>query len=284
MTAKKEKKPDTGAQPNNPGANWSLEMKAKVLAQEKALAEREEKIRQQEEQIALLEQSRKLSPPEPSENTPQPVQNVTPEIQAKMAELQGMINVLMHKTNSTVNTSEDRWKVSPTAVDVQEETVTFSARSAGYVVSSYVKRSVLFVAPFKPIHFQYSGSDIRKNGKAQDIVCYCTYSTNIIKEIEFLRNHPLYGIGFSENLNQTVSADAHLLYRMTAIITRLKSLTTDVMLNMAQREKINIHAGLGNEQIIMELASKMVKKELQMETERQESSFLRQVAALQKQE
>lgn len=187
----------------------------------------------------------------------------------------------MHKQNNVVSTTEERWKTSPVPADIQETKVTFSARSAGYVISSYIKNSVLYVAPFKSIYFKYSGSDIRKNGKEQDIVCYCTYTTNIIKEIEFLRNHPLYGIGFSENLNETVSADAKFLYRLTAIISRLKSMSSDQMINNAAREKINIHGGMSNEQILMELATIMVKKEVQMETERQESSFLRQIQAMQ---
>lgn len=92
--------------------------------------------------------------------------------------------------------------------DYQDEPVTFSSRRVFYVIGSYLDhRGVEIMPPYKLITLRYASSDRRKEGHEESIVNYCTFTTHLKGEIEFLRNHPLCSVEFFENVNQTMKAD-----------------------------------------------------------------------------
>jgi hypothetical protein len=98
----------------------------------------------------------------------------------------------------------------PVATDIlpDRESVTFTARSVIYIVASYIDSQGLEkLPPHKLIVFNYAASDIRKEGREEEIKNFSQYTTNLITEIEFLRSHPFYGITFSENTNEMMNED-----------------------------------------------------------------------------
>lgn len=92
----------------------------------------------------------------------------------------------------------------PTDEDIldEDQEVTYVARKVLYVVPSYVdEKGVERYPPHGIIKFRYAASHIVRDGREEDIRNFCQYNTRSKKEIEFLNNHPLYGITFSSNIN-----------------------------------------------------------------------------------
>jgi hypothetical protein len=96
----------------------------------------------------------------------------------------------------------------PTAADVGDDTITFTARAVTYIVASYIDlNGIEKLPPFKLIVFNYAASDIRKEGREEEIKNFSQFTTNLKPEIEFLRAHPFYGITFSANTNEMMNED-----------------------------------------------------------------------------
>jgi len=92
--------------------------------------------------------------------------------------------------------------------DYQDEAVTFTARWVFHVVVSYLDhRGMEVIAPYKPITFIYAASDIRKDGREEEIINFSQYTTHLKAEIEFLRNNPVYGLHYTENMNSASKID-----------------------------------------------------------------------------
>jgi hypothetical protein len=254
-----EKKSNTQISPEGGKQPWALEAKATIVAQGKELAEKDKEIERL--RLELTEKGN-----QPATSNALSAENVPQAWVERMAQLEGMVKVLSGKPSSvSINSGKPKeWETPITKEDIQEKVVTFSARGTCYVTSSYDLDNVRHVAPFRPIRFVFAGSDRRRVGKEEDIINYCVYSTNVIKEIEFLRAHPLFGLQFSENLNDMISADAKQLAKMTAVVSRFRNMSMDVLLPMAQRERLNV-AKMNREDIVMELASRTVSQELKAE-------------------
>jgi len=83
------------------------------------------------------------------------------------------------------------------------EAVTFTARSVMKVIPGYRDETGMEVlAPYNIIIMQYAASDQKMDGKEEEIINFCSYTTRWKKEIEFLRNHPEFDVTFSDNMNQ----------------------------------------------------------------------------------
>lgn len=247
-------KSEDGAKPVNKGLE--------TIMYKKTITDQEKEIERLKRELA----ERSVESTTPTKTPPAvPVDAANQALLERVAFLEGSISTLA-KQGVTPKTKgkEMVWDAVVTKADVQDKTVTFSARGVIYVTSSYTLDNVLHIAPFKPIKFVFAGSDRRMAGKEADIINYCVYSTNIIKEIEFLRNHPLFGLEFSENLNTIISADAKRLARLTSIVSRFRSLSMEVLIPMAQRAKIDV-ARLTREDIVMELASQAAAMEVKDE-------------------
>lgn len=96
----------------------------------------------------------------------------------------------------------------PVAADVGDDIITFTARAVTYIVASYIdSNGIEKLPPFKLIVFNYAASDIRKEGREEEIKNFSQFTTNLKPEIEFLRAHPFYGITFSANTNEMMNED-----------------------------------------------------------------------------
>ena len=122
-----------------------------------------------------------------------------------------------------------------TAADLQDEKITFTARSVLYVVASYRDhRGLEVLPPHKLIVFEYAASDIRKEGNEENIRSFCQYTTNLKTEIEFLRGHPQYGIMFGENLTHMMTEDSDEIQFRARAASELAALPPEAIFDRAQ--------------------------------------------------
>ena len=249
---------------------WNTQAKQTIEQQSKEIAELREQLAKATSGVGYT-----ATNPDDTKNSPAAPEAVD-QLLIRIHQLEGMIEGISKTKLTPVSTNPHKpseWLRMPTEKDIQQQTVTFSARGCIYVTSSYVKNNVTYISPFKPIEFVFAGSDRRRMGKEEDIINYCVYSTNLIAEIEFLRNHPLFGLAFSENLNEMLSQDAKMLSRLTSVVVRFRSMSNEVLFPMAHKVKLNVPK-LGREGIIMELATRAVREEMQKEEEHMKNSFL----------
>lgn len=204
-------------------------------------------------------------------------------LKSQVASLKGMIEgmgMIAPTVMGNMDPLKAKWaRRKPSHKDVQDTYVTFSARAVAYVITAYTRNNVLHEAPFKAIEFKYAGSDIRRNGRESEVVNFCTYSTNLKEEIEFIRNSPLYGLEFSENINKVVSADAKLLNRMTAILTKLRALPLEHLIPMAKAEGLDVNQ-MGNDDMALELSVRIAAREENIEREQVSKRMQENAASL----
>lgn len=128
---------------------------------------------------------------------------------------------------------------SPTASDLQEDSVTFTARSVYYVVASYMdSNGIEKIPPHKLIIFTYQASDIRKDGKEEVIKNFSQFTTNLKTEIGFLRKHPHYGITFSENTNEMMEEDTRDTQFKVRAANHIMALSPEAIYARADEYKI----------------------------------------------
>jgi hypothetical protein len=129
----------------------------------------------------------------------------------------------------------------PNAADLVQvgEEVTFTARNVLYVVASYRDhRGLEKMPPHKLIVFQYAASDVRREGKEETVKNFSQYTTNLKTEIEYLREHPYYGIAFSENTNEMMDEDMLDTQFKIRAATQLASATPENIYVRAEQYKI----------------------------------------------
>lgn len=176
----------------------------------------------------------------------------------------------------------------PTAADLQDEAITFTARSVIYIVASYTdSRGLEQLPPHKLIVFNYAASDIRKDGREEEIKNFSQYTTNLTTEIEFLRSHPFYGITFSENTNEMMNEDTKQIEFRTRAATQLSIMAPEDVFNRARELGIPNYgkkSALELKHLIVNKMAEIYKKE----AEDLQNDILRRRAlgsvALQKQE
>lgn len=160
---------------------------------------------------------------------------------AVINELKAQIDLLSRQVMQQ-QSAYDPYKPKYRAVppdDWQEETVSFSARKVFFIVGSYIdSKGVERIPPYKLIKFRYAASDIKKDGREDQVLNYCVYQTNLKAEIEFLRNHPAFGIEFHENLNTTMNDDLTMHEFRIKAATSINSMSDDAIINMAHQKKV----------------------------------------------
>ena len=212
------------------------------------------------EKVAKLEAAAAEVPTPVAEVKPEPVNAVVAALQAQVQLLSDQM--LMHQSNQGVG--KPRYKPVP-ADDFQEVGVTFSCRQVYFVIGSYIDpKGMEVMPPYKLFKFQYAASDIRKDGMESKVVNSCTFTTHLKAEIKFLRDHPLHGINFFENMNDTMSAEAIYSEFRVKAATQVMGMTDESVLkachsgNVRNVDRLGIPdlrrtlAGILSEQYIIE--------------------------------
>jgi hypothetical protein len=155
-------------------------------------------------------------------------------------EMRAQIQLLSSQIRTGASGDKLKFRM-PTQADLvpESESVIFTARSIYYIVGSYLdKDGIEQIPPFKLISFQYAASDIRKEGREEEIKNFSQFTTRLKPEIEFLRNSPYYNITFGENTNEMMQVDTKELQFREAAATALQSATPEAVWAKAEALKI----------------------------------------------
>lgn len=216
--------PETGNEPSSAEKENKNNIAEKVKQQKEFLAH-QEAIEEKQKEIEELK--KKLA------DKPSAVPDDT-----TIQQLQSQIDLLSRQI-STQGQGHKLTFRSPTAADVQEDSVTFTARSIIYIVASYVNaKGIEKLPPHKLIVFEYAASDIKKDGKEETIKNFSQFTTNLKTEIEFLRAHPYYNITFGENVNEMMAEDTRETEFKLRAANMLSTMTPETIFDRAKAMNI----------------------------------------------
>lgn len=126
--------------------------------------------------------------------------------------------------------------------DVGDEHITFTARCVLKVIPGYQDENGMEVLPpHKIITMNFAASDIRQDGKEENILNFCSYSTNLISEINFLRAHPEHGLTFGENMNEVAGQNPKDYEFRTRAADQVSSMSTESIIGYMKMLKVHYH-------------------------------------------
>jgi hypothetical protein len=129
--------------------------------------------------------------------------------------------------------------VTPQDIAKDGEAVTFYARCAFKVVSGYTDEKGMEVfPPHKLIKMNFAASDIRQDGKESEVLIFCSYTTKLQSEIDFMRNHPEYGIVITEGMKEAAGHSVKEYQFKTKAAEQVASMSPESIIDYARMLKI----------------------------------------------
>lgn len=218
---------------NKKKAPGAASLSAKEISMQKKIRELEEQNAQLAEDIA-----KKDAIPAPPPEIPEAEVAEAPPPAAGMDEMRAQIKLLSDQllTQQTlVGPGKPRYKPVPSD-DFQDDGITFSSRRIYFVIGSYTNsKGVEVMPPYKLIKFQYSASDIRRDGREESVVTSCTFTSHLKAEIAFLRGHPHFRVEFFENMNQTMTVDSVYQEFRVRAAQQVVAMTDESVINNAHQ-------------------------------------------------
>ena len=114
----------------------------------------------------------------------------------------------------------------------------------GYVMSSYLtNQGKVEVSPYNvPVYFKKSFDDVRHIDGRNRVIPFCEYSTNSKKEMEFIENHPLYGIVIFVSHDAAVGAThSDNVTRLESIVNKFQTMSQKELFAKASLHNIDLH-------------------------------------------
>jgi hypothetical protein len=227
--------------PTNAGSAKPKNEKNKVSAADikakRELLEKEDEIEALKKELEFTRQSISAV----ANETELPIRTVTQAPQSnEIAELRAQLQLVASQVRTGATGDKLKFRL-PTSADLvpAKDAITFTARHVFYVVGSYMDSDgIEQLPPFKLITFLYAASDIRKEGREEEIKNFSQYTTRLRPEIEFLRNSPYYGIQFGENTNEVMREDSKEIAFKTSAATALSVATPEDIYAKAEQLKI----------------------------------------------
>lgn len=244
--------PEKNEKEKNDGSEGKQILTADEIKSRKALLKANERLEAAEEKNKKLAQQLQEAK-ESTSALPSP---------DSISKLQAQVELLSRQVITGVAGTKLKFR-EPAATDLvpEGEEVTFTARNVLYVVASYRDhRGIEKMPPFKLIVFQYAASDIRKEGHEDTVRNFCQYTTNLKAEIDYLRDHPFYGITFSENTNEMLDEDVLDTQFKIRAATQLQSATPESIYARAEQYKIPNFRNKSAEQLRMLVVGAMAKE------------------------
>jgi len=144
--------------------------------------------------------------------------------------------------------------------DIGDDTITFTARCVMKVIPGYQdENGVEQLPPHKIIVMNFAASDIRQDGKEENILNFCSYSTKLISEINFLRAHPEHGLTFGENMNEVAGQNPKDYEFRTRAADHVGSMSTESVIGYMKMLKVQYHKKT-NKQMKDIIVSHLVKE------------------------
>jgi len=149
--------------------------------------------------------------------------------------------------------------------DFVEDGVQFFVPATGYVMSCDRRKGKIVKLPWgkKTIFFEHEGTRKRGQGKFQELSTISKYTSNSAKEIEWIRNHSMYGVLIYENTNNAMNADMLKIQKLSRVISTLRSVEHIDLLKMCK----SYNVPQSNDANVMryQIAHEMVNRELEAE-------------------
>lgn len=205
------------------------------------------------------------------------------ETQAIIEDLQKQVEEIKNSQSSkpVYNASGKKEKYRPvTKDDIGDNAITYTARCVTKVIPGYLdENGVEVLAPHKIIVMNYAASDIRQDGKEQDILNFCSYTTKLKSEIKFLESHPEYGITFGKNMNEVAGHDPKEYEFKTKAAEMAASMSPESILSYAEMMKIPNYRRKSNKELrllIVHYQVEQFKKESETLQDKLKKSILDQ--------
>jgi len=115
----------------------------------------------------------------------------------------------------------------------------------------------------KTIFFEHEGTRKRGQGKYQELATISRYTSNSAKEIEWIRNHSMYGVLIYENTNNAMNADMLKNQKLSRVIGTLRAVDHIDLLKMCKSYGV----AQSNDANVMryQIAHETVRRELELE-------------------
>lgn len=203
-------------------------MSSKLTEEQKKLQEENRKLRLEKEALEMKLASVDRAPAVQESN----------ETDAVIENLKLQVEALARKADQAPIYRADgkKEKYRPvTPDDIQEDSVTFYSRCTYKVVSGHMdehNREIL--PPHKIIKMQFAASDIRQDGKEQEILNFCSYTTKLKSEIEYMRSNPEYGIVITEGMKEAAGHNVKEYQFKTRAAEQVASMSPESIVDHAR--------------------------------------------------
>lgn len=148
------------------------------------------------------------------------------------------------KNNGDQNSFEHSYsdQASLDAEDVLDEKdmVMFVSHKVLYVIADDKRNGKNVRAPFALIKFKHDSTRLVKNGKETDQFNISTYTCRSKIELEWLRNHSLFGVMFFDKISKVITADAQKASRLAKHVLSLRSVGQHQLIQMAKSKEIPV--------------------------------------------
>lgn len=149
--------------------------------------------------------------------------------------------------------------------DWNEAGVNFCVPSTGYTMSCDKRKGKIVRLPWnkKVIFFEHQGTRRIEQGKFSSVAPIAVYTSNSNKEIQWIRDHSMYGILIYENSTHAMTADMHKIQKLARIIGVLKNYEYYDLLKRAREHNLEISDDVN--EMRFRIAHAMADKELESE-------------------
>ena len=149
--------------------------------------------------------------------------------------------------------------------DWVEGGVNFCVPSTGYALSCDRRKGQIVRLPYnkKVIFFEHQGTRKIEQGKFSSVAPIAVYTSESKKEIQWIREHSMYGILIYENSKDVMTADMHKIQKLSRIIGVLKNYDYLDLLKRAKEH--NLQPSDDANELRFRIAHCMAEKELESE-------------------
>lgn len=149
--------------------------------------------------------------------------------------------------------------------DFDKEGVSFFVPATGYVMSCDRRMGKIVKLPWgkKTIFFEHEGTRKRGQGRYAELATISRYTSNSKKEIQWIRDHSMYGVLIYENTNNAMNVDMLKIQKLSRVIGMLRSVEHVELLKMCN--SYNVEKSNDMNTMRYQIAQEMVRKELESE-------------------
>lgn len=136
-----------------------------------------------------------------------------------------------------------RRQISPD--DRLEKPYTFITRGRGFIVSVYMKEGTEIYSPYeRPIVFELKSSDVKRSGKAEDVIHFAMFSTWSKKEVEYIKESPYYNVTVFDSVAKAVNINPKLHSSIEAATNYVSLMSQDQVLAACQQYSLDARLGM----------------------------------------